>query len=145
MENKITELLAALNWHRSQEDQDLAVQELIKYKDEIIHNLISETSKEQWLNVIRIIDKLDISYQINAVPQMLLLLADLNWPGALPAVEIMKRLEIDSIKYYIEDTLRRADKENDTIWIAWIKYLIEEMNVASDFHEYKYILKKAEW
>ena len=76
---------------------------------------------------------------------MLLLLMDLNWPGAMPALEIMKKLDIENIKPYIADTLRRADKENDTIWIAWIRKLIEEKNAFKDFDEYMNILSKAEW
>lgn len=145
MDEKVKKLLSSLNWHRPQAEQDFAVQELIDYKDEIINIFISDTQKEQWHNAIRIIEKLDESYQIKAVPQMLLLLMDLNWPGAMPALEIMKKLDIENIKPYIADTLRRADKENDTIWIAWIKKLIEEKNAFKDFDEYMNILSKAEW
>lgn len=129
MEDKVETLLSSLNWHLPQEEQDFAVQELVHYKDEIINRFISETQKEQWHNAIRVIEKLDASYQIMAVPQMLLLLMDLNWPGAMPAVEIMKKLDNESIKPFIEATLIRADIENDTIWIAWIKYLIEQKKI----------------
>jgi hypothetical protein len=145
MDDNVKKLLSSLNWHRPQEEQDFAVQELIQYKDEIINKFISETQKEQWHNAIRIIEKLEASDQIKAVPQMLLLLMDLNWPGALPAVEIMKKLDAESLKPYIVEILKRADKENDTIWIAWIKYLIEQINLVSGFNEYSNILKKAEW
>jgi len=145
MDEKVKKLLSSLNWHRPQAEQDFAVQELIDYKDEIINIFISDTQKEQWHNAIRIIEKLDESYQIKAVPQMLLLLMDLNWPGAMPALEIMKKLDIENIKPYIAEALRRADKENDTIWIAWIKKLIEEKNAFNDFDEYMKILSKSEW
>lgn len=145
MEDKVETLLSSLNWHLPQEEQDFAVQELVHYKDEIINRFISETQKEHWHNAIRVIEKLDASYQIMAVPQMLLLLMDLNWPGAMPAVEIMKKLDNESIKPYIEATLIRADIENDTIWIAWIKYLIEQKNLLNDLNAYSHILNKAEW
>ncbi|MHA6484113.1 DUF5071 domain-containing protein [Paenibacillus sp. strain BS8-2] len=145
MDEVVKKLLASLNWHRPQSEQDFAVQELIHYKDEIINIFISETQKEQWHNAIRIIERLDNLDQLKAVPQMLLLLMDMNWPGAQPAVEIMKKLDLESIRPYVEEVLIRAENEKDTIWIAWIKYLIEQMNAENDFDKYLHILNKAEW
>ncbi|MDR6883571.1 hypothetical protein J2X61_005365 [Bacillus sp. 3255] len=145
MDDNINSLLSSLSWFRPQEEQDKAIQELAKYQDEIINILISGTQKDQWHSVIRVVEQSNTEYQYRAVPQMLLLLMDINSPGAKEAVEIMMKLDSVKLKPFIIEVLLRAEKENDTIWIAWIKYFLERKEIIDEYCEYKEILEKAEW
>ncbi|MBP1967129.1 hypothetical protein [Paenibacillus aceris] len=111
MDDNINNLLSSFSWFRPQEEQDKAVQELARYQDEIINILISGTQKDQWHNVIRLVEQSNTEYQYRAVPQMLLLLMDINSPGAKEAVEIMIKLDSVKLKPCIIDVLLRDKKK----------------------------------
>ena len=145
MEEKINHLLLSLDWNCSEEEQKRAIQELITYKEVLVDSIITSTDKYQWPNVIKFIGLLDKKDQVKFVPQMLFLLQDMNWPGALDATELMVRLSHTELKPHISRALTDADKEKDTIWIAWIKAFLDKAEMNDLLIEYKDILDKAEW
>lgn len=78
------------------------------------------------------------------VPQLLILLKDMNWPGALGAAMIMRNLNPGEISPYIKEALIQADNEEDTERIAWIKEFIEDLNVRDQYKDLENILIKAD-
>ncbi len=145
MEDRIRNLLEYLDWNQSVELQEMAIKELVNYKDLLIDSIITSTGKHQWLNAVSFVCGLDESYQLKFVPQLLLLLQDMNWPGALEATELMVALEHSELKPHIVNALIQANADNDTIWIAWLKSFIEEIMLEDLLIEYKEIIHKAEW
>lgn len=142
---ELQRLLASLDWDRPVEEQKAAIQKLHRYKEELIHSIITATEKSQWENAVEYISRLNLEDQIKYVPQLFVLLQDKNWPGALHAVELMKQMSVHDLEQPIAAALRQADEENDTIWIAWIKRFIEDLNSNDLLSKHRSILKKAEW
>lgn len=145
MEEELHILLQSLSWDLSEDEQEKGIQKLIPYKDYIINSLITNTSKHQWKNAVRLVEKLEYPYRVRMVPQLLLLLKDMNWPGAIDAGNIIKNLKPEEIIAYIRHALIQADNENDTVWIAWINELIEEMNIKEQLKDIENIILKADW
>jgi hypothetical protein len=145
MEEDLQSLFSSLSWYQPEEEQEHAIQKLIMNKDRFINSLITGSTKDQWLNATKLIGRIEYSDQVRMVPQMLFLLRDMNWPGALEATRIMGNLNSEDLKPYIGKALIEANNENDTIWITWIKGFIEEIKVVELLEEYKYILNRAEW
>lgn len=145
MEGDFQTLLRSLSWHQPEEEQELAIVSLIRHKENFINSLITELSKDQWHNAVKLIGHLDYSDQVRMIPQMLFLLKDMNWPGALDATRIMENLNPTELRPYICKALIQANSENDTIWITWIKGFVEELKLEVLFEDYKNILNKAEW
>lgn len=145
MEEELHILLQFLSWNLSEDEQEQGIEKLIPYKDKIINLLITNTSKHQWKNAVRLIDRLEYPYRVRMVPQLLLLLKDMNWPGAVDAKSIIKNLNPREVNLYIRQALIQADNERDTVWIAWINELIEEMNIKDQFKDIENIIIKAEW
>lgn len=141
----LEKLLNSLSWYLPEEEQEIAIEELVKYKHYYLNSLITKTGKHQWFNAIRLIRKLNYSDQLELIPQMLFLLKDLNWPGANEAVELMIQMNKNELKPHIIIALEEADSDNDTIWIAWIKDFIERINLTDLEAKHIEILNKAEW
>ncbi|RUT39338.1 DUF5071 domain-containing protein [Paenibacillus anaericanus] len=108
----------------------------MKHKEKLVDSLITKSSKDQWHNAVKIIGKLDYSDQVQMVPQMLFLLQDVNWPGAVEATKIMESITPEELKPHIIRALVEANEENDTIWIAWIKEFIEKNILLEQFEDY---------
>lgn len=141
----LRKLFESLSWSRPEEEQQMAIKQLIPYKDYLKHCLITETTKEQWDNAVKLIGELEYQDQVNLVPQMLILLQDMNWPGATEATKIMRKMNLEDIKQSIIEALIQADRDKDTIWITWINTMIKEFNIEDKFGDYKNILNKSEW
>ena len=145
MEEDLQTLLRSLSWYYPEEQQEQAIQKLIIHKKKYVNSLITQSSKDQWHNAVRLIGHLDYSDQVQMIPEMLFLLKDMNWPGALDATRIMEGLNPEELKPHISRALIEANKENNIIWITWIKGFIEEIMIQELFEDYTDILNKAEW
>jgi len=145
MEEDVRNLLSSLSWNRPAEEQSKAVEELIKIKDKILNCLITYTSKDQWDNCMKIINKLKYRDQVKMIPQLLFLLKDMNWPGAREAFNLMRNMKVEDLIPYINQAVEQADTECDTIWITWMKIFLEELNLNFIIEENPEIFKQAEW
>ncbi|GIP49367.1 hypothetical protein J53TS2_29580 [Paenibacillus sp. J53TS2] len=145
MEENIKSLLSSLSWNCPQDEQEIAVMKIINLKDKIPNCLITNTSKDQWDNCMKIINKLDYKDQLKMTPQMLFLLKDMNWPGAQEACNLMCTMNTDDLIPYIMQALEQADTECDTIWITWIKKFLEKLNQNEIIITNIEIFKHAEW
>lgn len=145
MEENLQILLGYLSWFQTEEKQEIAIQKLIKHKEKLFDSLITKSAKDQWHNAVKLIGKLEYSDQVRMVPQMLFLLQDVNWPGAVEATKIMESITLEELKPHIIRALVEANEENDTIWIAWIREFIEKIKILEQFEDYNDILNKAEW
>lgn len=145
MEEDLQTLLGYLSWFQTKEKQEIAIQNLIKHKEKFIDSLLTKSAKDQWHNAVRVIGKLEYSDQVRMIAQMLFLLKDVNWPGAVEAIKIMESITPAELKPHIIRALVEANEENDTVWIAWIKVFIEKIKILEQFEDYNDILNKAEW
>lgn len=146
--DEIGKLLNNISWNCSQSLQDSAINELSTIDDDIILKLIQPGDKSHWENAAKIFVKIGYPRIIIAVPGLLEWIKDMNWPGANIIMEVLGGIEENVLVPYIEDALIKAKNENDTVWIAWIKELLNKKNLTiSDFkHKDAFeILKLADW
>lgn len=86
--------------------------------------LIQEEDKSYWKIAAEIIEKIGYPQNSKAIPKLIELFQDFNWPGAQEALNSLLKLEISTLIPYIEDALYKACEEKDYIWIYGIKKLI---------------------
>ena len=137
-----------LSWSRDPETQKNAAMNLLAADDWDCENCIIGTEKDVWENLVAVIEKTGRGTKKTLCRDLLFLLQDLNWPGALRAREIVKGMSKDDVLRPLQEALLQAYATNDGIWISNLKSLVDyfgyggesfqDMNLAA-------ILEKAEW
>ena len=124
--NTYTELVAQLSWHNTSAVQAAAINALSQKNDWDYSGAIINSEKGCWVNLFKVFDIMgaDDSLLIN---DYLLLLQDLNWPGALTAYDKLKKMKTEIIAPGLASALAKAALEQDEDW---------EHNLRSlaDFH-----------
>ena len=124
--NTYTELVAQLSWHNTSAVQAAAINALSQKNDWDYSGAIINSEKGCWVNLFKVFDIMgaDDSLLIN---DYLLLLQDLNWPGALTAYDKLKKMKKEIIAPGLASALAKAALEQDEAW---------EHNLRSlaDFH-----------
>lgn len=123
--NNYSDYFKLLNWHKTVEEQKIAIDYLTQCNDWNFKGCIINTSKDFWENVIKIISNKNRDNQVQMIYEMMYLLKDLNWPGALEALKILKTFNKYEITNDLEKSLSEAYRIKDTVWIANLKLLIE--------------------
>lgn len=133
MTGDIIKLLSELNWN-NKEKKTIAIKVLSSRKDYNFKMLIAPLQNEFYENqgiwwkdialgcAIILSNKSD-SEIINLLPDLLVWLQDLNWPGAVEVFERLKKIPYLLIKKYLNDTIYKAQIENDDQWIEWLTLL----------------------
>lgn len=146
--NKYIDYINKLNWKNPSIVQKDAIEFLLNAEDWDCTGCIINSPKETWENLIDIVEKLEDNYKIMMIDDFLDLLKDLNWPGSKKAFNFLVEMPKSKILNNLEICLKKAYSEQDTIWIANLKSLIEESRFESqDFNNINLqeILKIAEW
>lgn len=145
MKDELGSLLDSLSWECSEEEQNEAIEKLIPHKHHLFKSLITNTGKKQWDSAIRLVGKLKYIDQVQMIPQLLFLLKDMNWPGAQAAVNIMSKMDRFDLEPFIIDALITANRENDSVWIAWLKSFIKDIGMENLIVSHQEIFEKSEW
>lgn len=126
-----------LNWHNPEYQIERIINSAIiaVKKAELDLNALFDISyKESWLNYSRLVKELGYPENKHAIPSLLKLMQDINWPGVTEAVDILGSMPKIDIVPEIEKTIKRAYKETDYQWIYGLEYLVEMLNLApADF------------
>lgn len=145
---EINELLDKLSLSNPKSMREEALNKLVRISDEEIPLLIQDTGKAYWYRAVTIINEIGSPRNHVAIPRLIWLLQDLNWPGAQMAFEILEKIDKTAIIPYIESALIEANSEEDYEWIAGIKELITSKNISKvDFMQKQVcqILSQAAW
>lgn len=145
---KYTKYIELLSWNTPKALQEEAINFLINAEDCDMRGCIKNTQKDVWNNIVLIISKRSVSDRINCLPDLLFLLKDLNWPGALKALEILKSMKATDVINNLEQSLKQAYDEKDGIWISNLKELVNHYNFSSNTFSsisLNEILGLAEW
>lgn len=145
---KYTEYINQLSWIMPKTEQDKAVSFLSTVNDWDYKDCIICSQKDVWENLVKVISKRKKEEVKSLLPDLLYMLKDLNWPGALNAMNIIKTFSQEEILPDIEQSLKTADSENDGIWIANLKNLVDYFVLTPDLFssiDLKQVLLKSEW
>lgn len=108
--HKIKELINDLSWDKPKEVQLSALEKLEAIGDEETRYLIQGDGKYCWENAVKVLHKIGYPRNRLAIPRLIWLLKDMNWPGVISAIETLQRIDIKTIIPFIEDALREAHK-----------------------------------
>lgn len=114
-----------LSWINSSDIQEEAINFLSRASDWDARNCIISTSKDVWENLIKAINKNEFIDKKKLLPDLLFLLKDLTWPGALEALEILKGLGKEIVYNDLKKMIIQANYVNDEMWIMNLNILSE--------------------
>lgn len=134
----INQIADGLDWNRSRQMQKNAIAEAVSV---ILENKVSlaqlfaKTSKSSWENYCEVVEKVGCPANYVAIPSLLFLLQDINWPGANKAIEILSSIDRGVILSVLEKTIQRAYNDDDAMWLAGLKLLVNRMGLNSSSFE----------
>lgn len=145
---KYIEYVGRLSWNRPKSEQAEAVLFLSSAKDWDYTDCIVNSQKDIWEKLVHVISHRTKDEIKSLLSNLLYLLKDLNWPGAIEAMNLIKGFSKDEILKEIEQSLLTAYSENDGIWIANMKAVIEYYKLKPDMFnciDLQKILLISEW
>lgn len=131
-------IVAGLSWNNSLVQQQNAIKRAV---DAISSNQLQFSDlftkdKSTWENFCKIVQGIGYPANRPAIPTMFMLLQDVNWPGAYDALAILVVLGKNIILYELEKTIRLAFVEQDSMWLAGLKMLVEQLKLSPyDFND----------
>ena len=137
-----------LDWSYPVETQNKAIDISSKIDEEYVSFIFDKNQKSTWENAVRVIREIGFPKNKPLLPNLVWLLQDINWPGALEAMEILSSIEKTIVLPIIEKALLMADANADSMWIAGINLLVKKAGYKSiDFSDEKIyeILDKADF
>ena len=118
----ISELVGNLDWNLPKCVQEKAIGTLLTTVNEDDYDLLIPLgSKNTWVNIVKIIETVGYPKNNKALPSLILLLQDLNWPGANEGMGILKNIEHEVLVPMIETAIESASMSCDYMWLAGIK------------------------
>ncbi|EKQ50588.1 MULTISPECIES: DUF5071 domain-containing protein [unclassified Clostridium] len=135
MKKGINMLINKLDCNAPINSQKDAIEQLLKIDDEYVTLLVQPQEKKYWENSARVLKSIGFPRNKLAIPGLLQWLQDLNWPGAMIAMETLQNVEVHVMLPYLETAVQIAVEENDDMWIMALKELAtSRMSIkASDF------------
>jgi len=110
--------------------------------------LIPAGGKHTWCSTVKLIEAVGYPQNKKALPSLLLLLQDLNWPDAKEGMHVLKSAGKEAVMPLLEAAIKSAAAFGDTVWLAWIKHFMEFAHICEgDFanHDAFTLLQYAEW
>lgn len=144
----IVKYVHELDWSYPVETQNEAIDILSRIDGEYLCFVFDKNQKATWENAVKVIRKIGFPKNRPLLSDLVWLLQDINWPGALDAIEILSSIEKTIIIPIIEKALLTANSNGDSMWIAGISLLVKKGEYKSiDFSDEKIyeILKKVDF
>lgn len=124
--NELRETISDLNWNINESRQREAILKLVNVEDQYLPFIFSYTHKFEWENYVNVVAQIGFPRNIPMLADLLSLLQDLNWPGAMHAIQILKKIDSNVLIPLLEETIKKAYQEEDFEWLAGLKRLVSE-------------------
>jgi len=93
---------------------------------------ITPKNKIYWEDAAKVLEKRGYPMIDDVIMDMFEWLQDLNWPGALIIVRILKSIPKKVFVDNLEKTIEIALKENDEVWLNWLYIFVYQKVVRID-------------
>ena len=147
--DEIVSLVQKLSCILPMDVQEKAISTLICILGENDYDLlIIAGHKYTWLNTIKILSMAKYPKNQKALPSLLLLFQDLNWPGAIEGMHVLIKADKNILIPMIETAIESAFNSEDYMWLAGLKYFVEFAQITKDdFNEHNIhkMLEYAKW
>jgi len=114
-EDRIHELIELLHWHTPMSIVNKVIEELKDIKYEYMHLLMQPIGKAYWDNAALALSRIDHEKLKDFIPDLLMWLHDLNWPGAQTVAGLLKDIGEPTIVH-----IKQILLGNDDTWSYWI-------------------------
>lgn len=147
--DEIVLLVNKLHWDMPEDEQKSAIETIKSTVAEDDYDLLIFSGHTfTWPNIVEILKEVGYPKNKKALPSLISLLKDLNWPGAREGMSVLKEADKSFLIPILEVAIEEAHNTNDGNWLAWIKEFLEfaEIN-KSDFinGEVYDLLEYADW
>jgi len=126
------DILINLNWNASLESQKRAINDLASMANINPNTLVQPIGKEYWENAAKVLVEIGYPRIEVAIPGLFVWLQDLNWPGAIIVMELLKSIPKDVIIRHLESAANEAVNTDDQIWLINLSTFIAELKIQED-------------
>lgn len=121
-------ILESLSWNNDIETQQNGVRQLIEDDSVDINKLIEQADKTCFQNIVLAVSQKNWANQYKSVDGLLILLQDLNWPGSLAGLEILKKIPRNIVLGPLEKAFKKAAETFDDMWLSNLNLLIKHFS-----------------
>ena len=122
--NKIDKYLHNLSWNVDEKLQRKAIDKLSKVNAKEVGQLIMPLDKDCWDNASKVISCLNDDIIEPIIPELLVWLQDMNWPGSLKLVDRLLLMDYELLQEKAKLVIEQAIKENDLEWKENLEFFI---------------------
>ena len=122
-------ILKNLSWNASFDSQKRAISEIVSMINLNPNTLIQPLGKECWENAARALSMIGYPRIEEAIPGLFSWLQDLNWPGALIVIKLLKSLDKEAIIRHLETAAREAFSTDDDIWLINLSTFLDDFKL----------------
>ncbi len=139
MQNKtIKELVNKLSWNYPDDVQKKSISSLVNLGEQYLDSLFDPFRKDTWENYVKVVGLVGFPANEKAIPSLLWLLMDMNWPGAEAAMDLLSSLKKQTIILEVEKAIIEAYEKEDYMWLYGLKILVDKVKLQqSDFSNEK--------
>ena len=135
----VKEIIKKLSWNFPENIQQEAIDNIVNLciKENInLYDFFMETDKSSWLNYCKVVEVIGNPKNVTAIPALLILLQDTNWPGSMEALSLLMKAKKEDLIPCVEKAILTAFDEKDFIWLIGIKTLADNLGLKeSEFVE----------
>ena len=145
---QIKEYVEQLSWDQPEEMQKRAIRALSTLAPDELRWVLNSMRKDTWENAVQVIANVGYPGNQAVLPDLFWLLQDLNWPGSAQAMTLLASLDRAVLIPLLEAAFRKADREDDAMWIGGLNRLAEATKLQpADFQDARIseIRGKAAW
>lgn len=125
-------ILMNLSWNASLESQTRAINEIVSMTNLNPNSLIQPLGKEYWENAAKALVEIGYPRIGPAIPGLFGWLKDLNWPGAMIVMNLLKSLPQDVVIKYLESAAIEAVNTDDEIWLINLSTFLTDLKLQEN-------------
>ena len=123
----LSEAITHLNWNSSESKQKEAVDFLSKVDTTTLFGIFHQLNKSEWKNYITVVSKINFPDNLPLLPLILELLQDINWPGAIEAIDLISAICSPEVLGLVEKTILKAYQQKDFMWLGGLRILNQKL------------------
>lgn len=116
--------LLGLSWNNPLYIQEKSIYEISAMESLNLKDLLQPGSKEYWENAAKVLFIIGYPRIKDIIPGLLVWLQDINWPGSMIVIDILRMVPKNVLVVYLEKAVIEAVGVSDEIWIENLSYLL---------------------
>lgn len=125
-------ILKNLSWNTSIKEQNIAINEIASMNNINLNELLQPMDKEYWENAAKVLSIIGYPRIEVVIQGLFRWLQDLNWPGAMIVMDLIKTIPRNVVIPYIESSAIEALNTNDEVWLCNMSTFIKYFKIKED-------------